>query len=235
MSEIFVIRHGQASFGSDNYDQLSDLGRRQAQVVGEYLQDTGVRFDAVYSGDLQRQRDTAQLASAYLGETLTHHIDLRFNELDNDEQMACLLPRLLNDQPELEQLLADVHTNSKHYQKVLKQVFNAWVRNDYPDLSIQSWDAYYSNVKDALFDVMKSQGSGKTLGVFTSGGTIASLVSAVLGLQGEQIYAFYEPVVNCSITRFFYSGERIALSGFNDHSFLSILGQQCGENLVSYR
>lgn len=235
MSEIYVIRHGQASFGSDNYDQLSTLGRRQATVTGDYFKSIGVRFDAIYSGDLQRQRDTAQLASAYLGDTVTHHIDPRFNELDNDEQMEFLLPRLLHDQPSLEQLLADVRTNSKNYQKVLKQVFNAWVRNDYPDLPIQSWDAYFNNTKDALGDVVKSQGSGKTVAVFTSGGTIASLVSAVLGLQGEQIYAFYEPVVNCSVTRFFYSSDRISLSCFNDHSFLSILGQQCGENLVSYR
>ena len=29
MGTLYLVRHGQASFGSDHYDQLSELGRRQ--------------------------------------------------------------------------------------------------------------------------------------------------------------------------------------------------------------
>jgi broad specificity phosphatase PhoE len=82
---------------------------------------------------------------------------------------------------------------------------------------------------------MRSEGGGKTIGVFTSGGTIATLVTEVLGLGGEHAYKFYEPIFNCSITQLFYSGDRVSLSYFNDRSFLQYLGQQAGENLVSYR
>ena len=90
MATIYLIRHGQASFGSDNYDKLSPLGCRQAQVTGEYLRDSGVVFDAVYSGDLERQRETARLATASQPGEVPHHIDPRFNEVRNDEQLEHL-------------------------------------------------------------------------------------------------------------------------------------------------
>jgi len=82
---------------------------------------------------------------------------------------------------------------------------------------------------------MSREGSGKTIGIFTSGGTIATLVAHVLGLGGTQTYQFYEPVFNCSVTQLFYSGENVSLSYFNDRSFLQLLGKERGEELVSYR
>jgi broad specificity phosphatase PhoE len=68
MAIIYLIRHGQASFGAEDYDRLSELGRRQSQVLGEYFRGAGVVFDAVYSGDLLRQRETARLALDLGGE-----------------------------------------------------------------------------------------------------------------------------------------------------------------------
>ena len=62
MAAIYLVRHGQASFGSANYDQLSELGTRQADATGEYFARCGITLDAAYSGDLSRQRETARLA-----------------------------------------------------------------------------------------------------------------------------------------------------------------------------
>ncbi|MEE4145927.1 MAG: histidine phosphatase family protein, partial [Halieaceae bacterium] len=59
MATIYLFRHGQASFGSDDYDKLSPLGERQATLLGQYLRASGIVLDAAYSGDLLRQRDTA--------------------------------------------------------------------------------------------------------------------------------------------------------------------------------
>ena len=72
MATIYLIRHGQASFGAENYDKLSELGCRQAEVAGEYFRDTGIQFDAVYSGDLSRQRETARLALTYQPAAIPH-------------------------------------------------------------------------------------------------------------------------------------------------------------------
>jgi len=64
VGSIYLIRHGQASFGADDYDVLSPLGVRQAQVVGQHLLDLGLSFDRCLSGDLSRQQDTARHALA---------------------------------------------------------------------------------------------------------------------------------------------------------------------------
>lgn len=235
MASIYVIRHGQASFGEENYDKLSDLGCRQAEVLGHYLRDCEINFDAVYSGDLQRQQKTARLAIASQPGRVAHQIDPRFNEVRNDEQLEALVPGIVKTNPSIRALMERGLSSSKDYQKVIEAVFNHWVSPQCEEPGIQSWEDYSGKVRAALAEVIAAQGSGKTVGIFASGGTIATLVAQVLGLGGEQTYAFYEPVINCSVTRFFYSGSKISLSYFNDHSYLDLLGRQNGESLVTYR
>ncbi len=235
MATIYLLRHGQASFGTDDYDRLSTLGQRQAQVLGEYLRDTGINFDAVYSGDLRRQQETAKLAIASQAVTPVHHIDPRFNEIRNDEQVEYLVPELVKSNPELRQLMARGLRSSKDYQKVIDAVFNYWVSPACDDPRIQSWGDYSADVRAAVGDLIATHGGGKTIGVFTSGGTIATIVAQVLGLGGEQTYKFYEPIFNCSVTQLFYSGDKVSLSYFNDRSFLQVLGSQRAEDLVTYR
>jgi len=235
MASIYVIRHGQASFGEENYDKLSTLGARQATVLGEYLRDCGIHFDATYSGDLQRQRKTAELATVEQPQKFEHHIDPRFNEIQNDEQFEVLLPVVLDRNPALQALVDKGFSSSKDYQKVLKDVFNYWVSPSCPKSDIQSWADYSANVGNALEEIIRTQGSGKTIGLFTSGGTIATIAAQVLGLGSEHVYSFYEPVINCSVTQLFYSADRVSLSYFNDHSYLDLLGAQKGEKLVTYR
>ena len=235
MATIYLFRHGQASFGADDYDKLSPLGERQAAVLGEYLRDHGISLDAAYSGDLLRQRETAQLALASQPGAVEHRIDPRFNEIDNDEQVKCLLPKLVKTTPHLSELVERGLSSSKDYQKVIDAVFNYWVSPQCDEPAIRSWPDYSGAVKIALRDVMAAQGSGKTVGIFTSGGTIATIVAQVLGLSGEQTYQFYEPIFNCSVTQIFYSGKKTSLSYFNDRSYLQVLGAKGAENLVTYR
>lgn len=235
MATIYLVRHGQASFGADDYDKLSELGQRQAQVVGEYFRDTGVQFDAAYSGDLSRQRETAQLALASQVGEVPHHIDPRFNEIENDEQIKYLMPQVLKRNPAIQALVDKGLSSSKDYQKVIDAVFNYWVCAECNDSRLQSWEDYSTGARQALVNVMQEQGGGKTIGIFASGGTLATIVAQVLGLGGEQTYQFYEPIFNCSVTQLFYSGDKVSLSYFNDCSSLRLLGAQRGENLITYR
>lgn len=235
MATIYLIRHGQASFGSENYDQLSPLGQRQADVTGEYFARIGVQFDRVYSGDLSRQRATCERVMALQAASAEHIIDPRFNEIRNDEQLEKLGPVVTENNPFIKALVEKGLSSSKDYQKVIEAVFNHWVTHDCADFGIQGWPEYSGLVKDAVKDVMLREGSGKTIGIFTSGGTIATAVAQVLGLSGEDTYSFYEPIFNCSVSQLFYSGENISLSYFNDRSFLQMLGVEKGENLASYR
>lgn len=235
MATIYLIRHGQASFGAEDYDKLSELGCRQAAVTGEYLRDSQITFDAVYSGDLLRQRETTQLAIASQPGDVRHHIDPRFNEIQNDEQVKYLVPEIVKSNPAIQELIDRGLSSSKDYQKVIEAVFNYWVSPQCADSRIQSWADYSAGTQQAMLELMQSQGGGKTVGIFTSGGTIATIVAQVLGLTGEETYRFYEPIFNCSVSQLFYSGTKVSLSYFNDRSFLQVLGAQQGENLVSYR
>lgn len=235
MATIYVIRHGQASFGAENYDKLSELGCRQARVVGEYFRDTGVRFDAVYSGDLSRQRETARLVLESQPAEVPHHIDPRFNEVRNDEQIQLLTPVVIERDPAIRALIEKGLGESKDYQKVIEAVFNYWVSPECDDARLQSWADYSGGVHQGLHDVMQEQGGGKTVGIFTSGGTLATLVAHVLGLGAEQTYQLYEPAMNCAVTQLFYNRSKVSLSYFNDCSFLRVRGAGQGENLVSYR
>lgn len=235
MATLYLFRHGQASFGAADYDKLSELGCRQAEVLGHYLRDQGIRLDAAYSGGLLRQRETTVLALASQPVEVPHHIDERFDEVRNDEQIKHLVPVVAKANPQIQALVDKGLSSSKDYQKVIEAVFTHWVSPACDEPRIQSWAEYSGAVHAALRDVMAAQGSGKTVGVFTSGGTIATIVTQVLGLTGEHAYKFYEPIFNCSVTQLFYSGDKVSLSYFNDRSFLQVLGGQQGEQLVSYR
>lgn len=236
MATIYLIRHGQASFGAENYDKLSELGCRQAQVVGEYLRDTGIHFDAVYSGDLSRQRETARLAIASQPQEIPHKIDPRFNEIQNEEQLKYLMPEVIKINPAVQALVEKGLGSSKDYQKVIDAVFNYWVSPVCDDPRLQSWADFSGGARQAMADVIQEQGGGKTVGIFTSGGTLATIVAQVLGLGPEKTYQLYEPIFNCSVTQLFYnSAQKVSLSYFNDCSFFRVLGAQQNETLLSYR
>ncbi|MBT8370495.1 MAG: histidine phosphatase family protein, partial [Deltaproteobacteria bacterium] len=87
MSEIYFVRHGQASFGADDYDRLSPLGEKQARILARYLAKTGKVFDAIYYGEMERQQKTAQAFLNYYREhqlavPRTQSVDA-FNEYDS--------------------------------------------------------------------------------------------------------------------------------------------------------
>jgi phosphohistidine phosphatase SixA len=58
VAELFLVRHAQASFGTDDYDRLSDLGHQQSRWLGDYFAQRGLVFDRVVTGTLRRHRET---------------------------------------------------------------------------------------------------------------------------------------------------------------------------------
>jgi len=218
MSELYLVRHGQGSFGSGNYDKLSELGCEQAQVVGQHLAEVGVKLDAVYAGTLVRQHETAELlAKAYAGASGTPLPVLSepaFNEYDGDAILkhyaASLAPAELASLgfPEL------LRERAK-FQLFLERAARAWVDGTLVDASLVSWTDFHARIADAILRLMREHGRGKTLLVCTSGGVIGTAVAHVLGLRNHTGIELNWAVHNASITRFTYSGERISLSMFN--------------------
>lgn len=59
MGVVYLVRHGQASFGTDDYDRLSELGAEQARITGDHLGALRVRPTSIIHGAMLRQRQTA--------------------------------------------------------------------------------------------------------------------------------------------------------------------------------
>jgi broad specificity phosphatase PhoE len=240
MSEILLLRHGQASFGSDNYDALSELGLRQARRLGSYLLNAGYRLDGLYSGTLQRQRQTAaEVIQCYsdAGVQLAPALeDPGFNEMDSEGQIQLFAPQLAQVDARVAQLLDSAHSDKKAFQKLLKIVFNQWLEGAVLDNRLETWPQFKSQVLGALAAVQRAQSSGTTSAVFTSGGVIATLVAHVLAMPDTAVYSVYEPIINCSITRLLFSSERMSLSSYNEFSYLQVSGSDSHEpDIISYR
>ena len=235
MANLLIVRHGQASFGAENYDQLSPLGQRQADLTGEFLQQMGTRFSAAYSGDLSRQRETGQRVLYQLEQAPELIIDPRFNEVQTDEQIEVMMPLLVERDARFADLVAAMDTDTKSFQKIIETVFNYWVSPECDVSGIQSWKDYHGGVVSAFESAMASAASGTDTAIFTSGGTIATIVGHVLKLTSDRVYEFYEPVFNCSITRIIFNSRKCSLSTFNDVGHLHLMSAQLNERLVTYR
>ncbi|MBB6520462.1 histidine phosphatase family protein [Pseudoteredinibacter isoporae] len=237
MAEILLVRHGQASFGSDNYDQLSELGYRQGRLLGQHFLQKEHHFNALYSGTLARQQQTAQAlidvyrAAAVDVPELT--IDAAWNEFDNHAQVERLLPGLLEKHAELKDDAEAMLRDKKSFQKVLRAVFQYWIVEQPETEGLESWPEAKARFEAALKTVMKNNGSGQSAAAFTSGGVVAALSAIVMGMGADKVYGLFEPVINASITRLIHSQNNISLSSFNEHQYLTALSGD--DDIISYR
>lgn len=234
MSTLYLIRHGQASFGRANYDQLSDRGYEQARVAAGYL--TGGRpFDRIYTGTLERQTETARALTDLYREKGLAFPELRqteaFNEYESEAVCRTLIPRLVEEEPGLEPLAAAMFEDNRAFQTLFETVMRRWVTGVYSTPGIESWDQFKVRVNAALDEIMAADGRGLRIAVFTSGGPISVAVQRALELSEEACLRISWQVVNASVTRFKCTPDRIMLATFNEHAYL----EQAADSLVTYR
>jgi broad specificity phosphatase PhoE len=202
MPAIYLLRHGQASFGTDDYDVLSELGVRQAGVAGRELARRGLRSPAVVSGSLRRQRDTAAIAAAELG--VEHSaVDARFDEFDAHAAVDAHLggAGATDGMP------------SSEFQRHLDVVMAAWMQDD-----DATWRAFTDGAVAALTDLAASLPSGSDAVVATSAGVTAAIAGRLLGADAQGVIAMNRVSVNASITTVVAGARGLSLVSFNDHA-----------------
>jgi broad specificity phosphatase PhoE len=223
LSEIYLIRHGQASFGTDDYDRLSDLGLRQSRILGEHLGRVGRVFDAACCGRMLRQRQTAEAVRAGcapLGPAPPEPAEsAAWDEYDSHGVWNALLPKLLDEQPELGAAAAAAASDRKSFQRLFSAVMARWIRGDADPVDIDHWADFKARVQSGFAQVMAGGGPRRTIAVFTSGGPIAAVVQAVLGLSDSAALELSWQLWNASVTRIRFGPRGAALAGFNavDH------------------
>lgn len=236
MSEFYLIRHGQASFGQENYDQLSPLGIRQAELLGRHLAALGRTFDAVYCGRLERQKKTAAaLIECYAQVDLAVPELIVSKALDEYDSMAVWesqIQQMAAEDPTVAQALDNIYSDPKAFQRLYSKVIDRWVSGEFDRPGIQRWPDYRRQVQAGLKEIMQRQGAKKRLAVFTSGGPICIAVQAALELSDRMTIELSWQIMNASVTRLLYNAEGMALSVFNDVTHLELAG---GKELISYR
>lgn len=211
MSVLLLVRHGQASFGSDDYDVLSELGARQAGLVGTRLAPLGVR--RVVSGGLRRQRDTARHLAAAAGLDVEVELDRGWDEYDGADVMTGVPPRDVSD--------------DRAFQQALDEGLVRWTSGAHDADYRESWPAFSTRVGEALRRAL--EGPGTTV-VVASAGSIGVACGVLLQLPSPGWTRVARTQVNTGVTKVVTGRSGSSLVSLNDHAHLEV-----EPGLVTYR
>ncbi|MEU8635995.1 histidine phosphatase family protein [Amycolatopsis sp. NPDC048633] len=204
MGAIYLVRHGQASFGAEDYDALSPRGFDQSTVVGAELLRRNVSFSQVRSGTLARQRDTAATALKVVGTDVPVVEDARWNEYDHVDIA-------------LHHAGGAPQEDSRAYQGLLDAALTAWTSAGDGGPCAETWPAFLARCRDALTDLVASLGKGEHAVVFTSGGVIATLCGLLMGTPEAGLLKLNRVTVNGGITKLVSGRGGVTLLSFNEH------------------
>lgn len=210
MAELYLVRHGQASFGADDYDQLSDLGTQQSVWLGEYFAQRDITFDRVMTGTLRRHEQTAAGIYRGLDRPLEHcDVEPGLNEYDFQA-----LFRGLDTGHREQRDLAALATRSKHdFYKALKEVLRLWTEGALDGRVPESWAAFQQRVHEAKSAIQLSK--AQRVLVVSSGGVIAALTQQVLQAPAATAIALNMQIRNSSVSHYFFNRDALHLSSFN--------------------
>jgi broad specificity phosphatase PhoE len=213
MGQLYLVRHGQASFGADDYDQLSDLGQRQSIRLGQYLRQTAteqfgaeLKFEAVFMGSLKRHRQTwegiaqgAQLQNA-------PEVWPELNEYDSHALIETIHPEPLAkpDSPEM----------YKHHFRLLRTALQKWMAGETQPKGMSPYAEFAAGIQAVLKHIRENH-QGRVL-VVSSGGPISTAVGQVLQAPAETSIELNLRIRNTALTEFVFTPSRHMLLSYNN-------------------
>ena len=217
MGTLHLVRHGQASFGANDYDRLSPMGHDQALRLGEFWREQGLVFDAVYCGTLRRHEET--LAGIVQGLGITPQVGRwsQLNEYDSQALITAVHPEPL--QP------ADTPERYRAHFRLLCDALAQWMAGVISPVGMPSWDEFSGGVRTVL-DEIRHHHAGKQVLLVSSGGPISTAVGEVLGTAPEVTIALNMRIRNSAVTEMSISPKRLMLQTFNTLPHLNGLDYQ---------
>jgi broad specificity phosphatase PhoE len=205
MGTLYLVRHGQASFGADDYDCLSALGERQSLRLGEHFRLRGLQFEAAITGTLKRQQQTLAGISEGLGSSIDTLLWPGLNEYDSDALIAAIHPQPLakSSSPEM----------VRQYFRLLRQGLRQWMTGNSEPAGMPRYADFVAGVARAL-DHVRSQHSGDVLMV-SSGGPISNAIGQVLGTSPEGVIDLNMRIFNSAVSELAFNPKRHALVSYN--------------------
>ncbi len=210
MGTLFLVRHGQASFGAADYDQLSELGHRQCVRLGEHLRLRGLRFDRALTGTLRRHAQSLAGIAEGLGQGVEARTWPGLDEYDSHAIVRAVHPEPVPapDTPEL----------VRHHFRLLRSGLQAWMAGRAQPEGMPSHADFVAGVAGAL-DHVREDCEGDVL-IVSSGGPISAAVGLVLGLSADAVIELNLRIRNSALTEFHFTPKRHALVSFNSVAHL---------------
>ncbi|MBS44625.1 MAG: phosphoglycerate mutase [Nocardioides sp.] len=225
MGVLLLVRHGQASFGSDDYDVLSDTGWEQGRALGRAFAAAGVVPTAIVRGSMRRHRETLEAVAETAGwsldgsgEDLEPAVDAGWDEFDH--------VGLVGSDPRAAEVMGD----RKAFQALFEDVTDRWMRGELD--GPEPWSTFVSRVHGSLGAATALAGSGATVVVVTSGGPIGIAAAGMVdpaaasgttydpGAVARLWPSFNTVTVNAAVTRVVVGRSAPRLLSFNDHTHL---------------
>ena len=214
MTELYLVRHAQASFTSTDYDTLSATGVRQSRLLGRYFAEHDIGFQAMVSGTMQRHAQTLDALADALGgacdATREVHAGL-------DEYRFRTMIRLFseaNPRDDLVRLLQERPQDRRAFFQLLRRILTEWSEDRLPGAP-ETWRAFQERVLDARAYIQQLGDRCKRILVVSSGGAISMLTGSVLELSPQHVFELNLQIRNTSITRFFTGADGCRLAEFN--------------------
>ena len=236
MSELILVRHGQASFGAASYDKLSEKGVDQVRCLSDHWSQLGHRFDHIYCGSLQRQKETArELLGLAKGSPSEPTELIGFNEYNGDPLLRIYARdknKEASDIPAIDLPIKE----PKLFQRTFEEATARWItKNLHPtqeDADFELWSDFKERVNRALDEVMNRHCRGSKVIISTSGGVIAVALQKGLQFSDREVINTSWMVHNSSVSRIKYGKDRMSLSQFNNLSHLERPGKH---DMITYR
>ena len=205
MKEIYLIRHGQASFGSKNYDNLSKKGEVQSKLLGSYFKKISLDFNKMICGSLNRQIQTTK----HLVKELDFQKTIESSNLLNEYNVKSVLEAYIGKRKFTEKEISDeqVHFN------LLKNAVTAWCEDSISGKTDETWSDFQK--RGMLFIDNCKNISANKIAVISSAGTISMIISQILDLQINHFVNFHLLLYNSSFSKIIIDESEIKLTLFN--------------------
>lgn len=232
MAEIRLIRHAQARLDQENYDQLSELGVLQSEVLGRWLSTTRRQPGRIVCGTLDRHRQTATACLAAWGQTAPPPaLDTRLNEFDHQAVLARCWPEL-SGPGTLKTVLATAENPQRKFQELFLASVERWISGRYDSDYEETWGSFRSRCVAGLEAAVNGCEPSGELSIFTSGGPISAICQHVLGLSDVKAIEMNWSILNTSLTVLFNRRKGLRLGSFNLAAHLEVSGDA---RLITYR
>jgi len=242
MTQIYLVRHGQASFGSQNYDQLSELGRQQARHLGQWWAQRDLSVNRIVTGSMERHRQTAQeCVAALLAQPLNEinssqwQQDAGFNEYNHHEVLARHYPAF-DDPAATKAFLLATPDGKQRFQQIFTEALARWMSGACDSDYSETWQAFRQRCIAALQKQIALQDGARNIVIFTSGGTISALCQHVIGFPDSRFAEFNWSFVNSGVSRLSVPTHELNTGScnfmyLNNFSHLEVLNQA---QLITY-